>query len=448
MANKSIQTKLIDIYLYMRTNVDIISNHLLIIAAFFLPISRGPIHDIFQILLILFIFLKPNKLDSIKSIFKNKVIMAFFIYVLMAYIWVFVSDDFVFSYSKAKDLKYFLFSALIFVFLEHKYINRLIGAFLLGIFVSELFSYALSFGFLHGPFLFSYELASLKDPSPFQHHIHYGFMLAIASNLLLILIIRASTFTERVIELSFFIIISINLVLNVSRTGYILYVIGTLIVIFLYYKKSFIKVLLISIVGLFLASLLAYKFSNMFHDRVDLTIKSINNIVFENNYSSSIGYRFVQYGRAIDSYKQRPITAHGTGMHLLVVGEERGNDLTHRKEKFLYSCLDSQYFDLLVQFGVVGLIVFFNIFYQIIRYRQSDIYLKNIQYIFVALYLLYSLQTGSMRVGLVPYLLFFLITVTLVHKTNEIKLNKVSFKELLLYILCGGTIFLVSPYVL
>jgi len=445
---KNLEMIIFDFIAYMQTNVNKIANHLLVVAAFFLSIGADVPHDVFQILLMLFIFFKSDKLRSLKLAISNPVVMSFLLYVVMAYLWVLFSDDMAFSYSKAKDLKFFLFSILIFVFIEYKYINRIITAFLLGVFISELFSYALSFRIIDGPFMFSYELASIHNPSPFQHHIHYGFILAIASVLLLELIYRSTNIKEKLIAIFFFSMISVNLVMNVSRTGYILYMIGVFIFVVLHYKNNLLKITLVFASSMIVAFLLAYNLSSMFHKRVDLTVSSVKKIVYEDNYSSSIGKRFIQYTKAIESWKERPITAHGTGMHLLVVGEERGADLTQRKEKFRYSTLDSQYFDLLVQFGVVGLLVFFNIFYQIARYKQPDKYLKELQYIFVVLYLLYSLQTGSMRTGMVPYLLFFLMTLTLVDKKNEVSLSKVSTKEFFLYVLTGSVLFIIAPYVM
>lgn len=433
---------------YVKNNVNNIANHLLVIAAFFLPIGADVPHDIFQILLVLFILFKSEKYDYIKSISKNPVLVSFVLYVSMAYLWVLFSSDMSFSYSQAKDLKFFLFSLLIFAFVDYKYINRIKAAFLFGVFISELFSYALSFGFIDGPFMFSYELASMKDPSPFQHHIHYGFILATASILLLELINRSRNIKERAITIFFFSIISINLVMNVSRTGYILYMIGIFMFVLLYYKKNFIKTISVFIISMIIAFSLAYNFSSIFHKRVDLTINSIGKIIYEDNYNSSIGIRFVQFGRAIEVWKECPLTGYGTGMHLLVVGEKPEADLTHRKEKFRYSTLDSQYFDLLVQFGIVGLVVFLNIFYQIIRYEQPDKHMKYLQYIFTILYLLYSLQTDSMRTGMVPYLLFFIITLTLVHKKDETVLSKVSLKEFFLYVLTGSILFIIAPYVM
>ena len=433
---------------YIQKNVDLIANHLLVIAAFFLSIGADVPHDIFQILLILFIFIKPDKLEHLKSVLKNPVLLTFFAYVLMAYVWVLFSSEMQFSYYKAKELKFFLFSFLIFIFIDYRFIHRIITAFLLGVFVSELFSYALSFGFLEAPFMFGYELASQNDPSPFQHHIHYGFILAIASVLLLELIYRSKDVSERIVALFFFSMISVNLVMNVSRTGYILYSRGIFVFLILHHKKKLFKIIGVFITLMILGFTLAYNFSSIFQKRVDLTINSVEKIIYKDDYRSSIGIRFVQYGRAIDSWKERPIVGHGTGMHLLVVGEKPGADLTHRKKIKGYSTLDSQYFDLLVQFGVIGLIVFFNIFYQIIRYKQADSYLKNLQYIFVILYLLYSLQTGSMRTGMVPYLLTFIMTLTLVQKKDDSVLNTVSIKEFFGYVLTGGVLLMISPYVM
>jgi O-antigen ligase len=279
-----------------------------------------------------------------------------------------------------------------------------------------------------------------------MYHIHYGFSLAFAAYLLLETIKRNPTFLLKALSALFFISISINLILNIGRTGYVLYIISLLLFIFLNYKQNSLKALPIALLSLTLAFLLAYQFSPLFKKRIDTTTQSVTKAFTKNDFKSSIGLRIEKYKLAYEAFKEKPLLGYGTGEHLQSI-----HQLAVEKKLWFASSiaghpnLDSEYLDIIIQFGLLGLIVYLNIFYQSIKYKQPDPLLKNIQIVLVVLYILFSFEAvGVIHHKLAETFLFF-ISITLIKQTDkETPLPRTSNMELFIYILVGGIFFLRS----
>lgn len=350
------------------------------------------------------------------------------------------------AYHYAKKATFLLNIILIIIFLQYKFIPRILTAYILGVFISELFSYSLAFGLLNGPFFGSHRFASFENPSPFMYHIHYGFTLAFTAYLLLEVFKRHDSFRYRLLTSLFFLSLSINVVLNVGRTGYVLYVIGIVLFIFFYYKKQSLKIIPFALILISFIYFFAYQYSPIFKNRIDATSSSLVDIYTHNAYNSSIGLRLEKYSQSVDLFLKEPFFGYGTGQHLKVVYQDA-------KEKKLWYAnvikdqptLDSEYLDILIQFGLFGLLIYLNIFYQAIRYQQNDTYLKNIQLVLIIFYIIFSFEA----VGIIHHTLsrtfLFFIAITLVKKqTDETPLEKISYKTLSFYTLIGTLFFLSS----
>lgn len=430
---------------YLRNNSDLLANHLLVLIAFFLPISAKTTGFFYALLLILFLF-KKEKFNAIKKIKDNAVAWSVIAYVMLYYFGILFADDINSAYHYAKKAAFLLNIILIIIFLQYKFIPRILTAYVLGVFVSELFSYSLAFGLLDGPFFGSHPFASFENPSPFMFHIHYGFTLAFTAYLLLEIFKRHVSFLYRLLTGLFLLSISINLVLNVGRTGYVLYIIGIVLFIFFYYKKQSLKILPFALILISSIYFLAYQYSPIFKSRIDQTTSSIVDIYTHNAYNSSIGLRLEKYSQSVDLFVKEPFFGYGTGQHLEVAYQDA-------KEKKLWYAniikdqptLDSEYLDILIQFGLFGLLIYLNIFYQAIKYQQNDTYLKNIQLVLIIFYILFSFEA----VGIIHHTLsrtfLFFMAITLVKKQpDETALEKISYKTLSYYILMGTLFFLSS----
>lgn len=439
-----IKFKMLKYFTYMQNNADSFANHILVLIAFFLSISPSTVSLFYTLILVLFVF-KKEKLKSLKIIKDNYVILSLLLYIGLYYFGILFANETVSAYTYAKKTDFLFNIILISIFLQYKFIPRILAAYIMGVFVSELFSYALAFGVITGPFLGSFQLASHDNPSPFMHHIHYGFTLAFTSYLLLELIKNSHSLILKVISSFFLLSISINLILNVGRTGYVLYIIGICIFIILNYKRHSLKVIPISIIFVTLIFFLAYQFSPIFKSRIDQTTHAVTKI-YHNSYKSSIGLRLEKYSQAFDLSIEKPLFGYGTGQHLkLLYQDAKEKNLWYADIIKTHPNLDSEYLDIVVQFGLLGLLIYLNLFYQAIKYKQTDIHLKNIQLVLVIFYILFSFEAvGVIHHALAQTFLFFMSITLVKKKIDEMPLEKISFINLCLYIFVGAIFFLRS----
>lgn len=440
--------KNISIFLtFLRADRDTLANHSLVLIAFFLTISGKTVGYLYSFLLILFL-LKNNKPNIIQLIKNNSVVLAIVLYVIMYFCWTIISNDFNSAFDYAKKTMFLLYIIVIITFLKQEFIPRILTAFILGVFVSEIFSYSLAFEWIKAPFLGSQAFASVNNPSPFMYHIHYSFILAFTAYLLLETIKRSTSLYSRVFAIIFICTITINLVLNIGRTGYILYIVGVILFIILNYKKQSYKIIPLALVGLIIVFTLAYQFSYTYQKRVDLTFNSLEKMITHNQYQSSLGLRVEKNKLVKELAQEKPFFGYGTGQHIKVVyNAAKEKTLWYVSTIKKHGNLDSEYLDIIMQFGLIGLLIFLNIFYQTLTYKQGNWSLKKIQLVVIIFYILFSfVNVGIIHHKLSEFFLFF-ISITLIQVTDQKKyLDRISYKEIILYILIGGLLFIRSLF--
>lgn len=349
-------------------------NYLLVAYAFLLPIDDYARSFLFTLMLVL-IVIRGNFKEYFLPIFKNPVVIAFVLFFFIYLVSLFWTDNIKEGIGLVKRVEYALYLPLFLSFLDKRFSLSIISAFLGGMFVSELISYSIHFEIIpnelywHGIAL--YRSYAIDDPSPFLHHSHYGMALALSISILAYWILSEAVSTRyRMIWLLFIITMTINISITGGRIGYLLYVI--LLFLSLYFALG--KKMLIPAFGVAIAiasiTIIAYASSSIFQKRIHETIDSYQ-IFIDNpmDFRSSMGYRI-----GLWHYSKNVILEHP----LIGVGIGDGLDETRQhivaKDNFLKSMphFHNQYIEVLVGTGVIGLIVFLNIFVQIFRFRHDD----------------------------------------------------------------------------
>ena len=182
--------KFLELLKSYRQNKDLITlwmNNLLVLYAFLLPISQTIKSTVFSIIVILFL-IRGNVLKFIKESLANPIVRSFVYFFIVYIIGLLWTEDMASGISAVKSIKYGLYLILFYSIVDGRYIDKVIGAFILGMLVSELTSYGMIFGIMPwklelGNILF-YTAYEIGDPSPFLHHIHYGVALALTVMLL------------------------------------------------------------------------------------------------------------------------------------------------------------------------------------------------------------------------------------------------------------------------
>jgi len=397
-------------------------------------------------MLIILLFFKTDFLATLKDVLRNKVVQAFALFWLINLLLANFSTDPSISIPYVKSIKFFLYPVLLLLFLERVFIPRIIGAFLLGMLISELLSYGLAFHLIeHVPF--GTHHASAKDPSPFLYHMGYGFILAFTSTLLLQKVLTTQLSIQRLLYLIFFITVSINVFVNAGRTGYVIYAIAIIALLLQIYKKQFLKVLLSGTVFLAIVYSLAFQFSPLFQQRMGLAITSVKNIIYDGNLNSSIGCRVAMGGMAIETIKDRPILGHGPNIASSAVSQKARdiNSSIGYLHHIPFIHIDNQYLETIVTIGFLGFVFLINIFIQIIRYKQKDETLKTIQITLLVLTMAYGIEaTVITDMGFIPKLFVIFTTFTLVTKDHLKNLEKVNIKSFSYYSIAAISILVIS----
>ncbi|OHD94665.1 MAG: hypothetical protein A2019_04940 [Sulfurimonas sp. GWF2_37_8] len=416
-----------------KDNLTLWMNNLLVVYAFLLPISQTIKATIFSFIVLLFV-VRGDVVKHLKESLSNKVIRAFLYFFLIYVVGMAWTNNITDGFDDINKIKYGLYLIFFYAFIDGRYINKVITAFILGMLVSELTSYGIIFDLLPwkleiGNVLF-YQAYNAHDPSPFLHHIHYGVALAFVVILLGQKIYYSNSGLMMKIFMSIFMLTATaNIFVTGGRTGYITFILLMFTLAVLYLKKWALAVIVF--VGLVLG--IAYNSSALFKNKVEETHHSIDKIFSdEGDFSSSLGQRAGIYYYGSQLIVINPILGVGTGDSMDEIYKLIPEKLTGM---MAMSHEHNQFFSTLVKLGIVGLLVFLNIYYQIFTYKQEDKELKFIM-IFATLAIAFGILTTQFNLRFFMPLWVVMLAVTIIDRQRRtiigIELNdKTQLKQIL-----------------
>jgi len=343
-------------------------NYLAVMYAIFLPISWQARSTIFVFILLLFIA-RRNYLHYIKQSFSNPIVKAFLLYLLMHFIWLFGTDNFIHAKKMVKLAEYAIIPFVFLTFLTKDFGYKVITAFIASVLFSEMLSYLIRFEFLPIKLdLFNhtiYKAVSLHDPSPYLLHMHYAVSLSIVVAILFLKFFdKEHSFKVKLLAMFFMLSATINLTLIGGRSGYLSYVVLLITIIFIKFKKKAFFPLVGIITFISIISLSAYNYSHIFNERINYSINSAKDF---SDFNTSMGTRIALWKYSIQSVKNDYIFGLGTGDQM-----DEMIALIPKEQEMLtnFHHVHSQYIEVLAQFGIIGLLIFLNIFYQIFKYKD------------------------------------------------------------------------------
>jgi len=202
----------------IRNKSDIILNNLILLYAFFIPLSLDLIR-ILAPLIIIFWFLEGGVKSKIALIKKEPFFLSigiFLLILLISLLWT-DTDNIKFGIKYITRYWYILPMFAIYASIDKKFIHIALSAFLAGMLIGELVSYSIFFEFIH------IEGTTHKDPSPFMHHTIYSVFLVFSAGILLNRIITSEFIKHKIIYGMFFTTITANLFINSGRIGQFLF---------------------------------------------------------------------------------------------------------------------------------------------------------------------------------------------------------------------------------
>ena len=386
-----------------------------ILYAFSIPLSRAGI-SLFSILLILFWLLEGDFKRKFLQIKNNNFLFTgilFLGYIILTTLW---SDNLVEVWEHFKRTWYYLVMLVIFTSVKQEFTEKAIIAFLSAIFISVLISYGMAMELIvnkHG---------TSADPTPFMNHLEYSILLAMASLISLKEALFSNQIKTKVIYISLFLLITIDLFITEGRIGHLAFAIGLFIFIMNYFKHKFLAIIL-SLFTLFTLFLGIYSSSSSFQSRMSTSINSIEHIS-NKQYNSSFGLRIVSWKTTIDILTKNPLIGIGIGdvsdtTHQYVLS----NNLLHTGY-FLNTITGSLHSDLLeiaMGGGFIAVILFLLSFYYLSRLKLYNNKFNDYKYILVSVFLIAQLGDTFFRLQFTENLFILFAGIILVASNNSRK---------------------------
>ncbi len=351
----------------------------LLIFAFMLPLSRAT-NSLFIVLFILLLFLQGNYKKHFEKLKTSPLaisILVFIVFTIFSLLW---TEDLGFGLNQKRLYIPWIAIFAIALNVKKEQILSIISAFIMGMIVSEILSYGMFF-----------ELWQIKGhgkeyPSPFMMHIDYSIFLAFTAIILLNrLLSKRYSKKEKLIILFFFITITGNLFINEGRTGQLAFLVGIFATIFIHYKIN-LKSILASFILIVIIFSSAYTFSDKFQTRIHAAKSDIEKIM-QGQLNSSWGIRVAMYFVATDIIKANPIIGVGVGDYKIAAKkalEKNDHGFSKNVVEFIPKYhFHSQYLNILVQSGIIGLLMFLIIFYQFAKLSISDPELKELSLLII-----------------------------------------------------------------
>jgi len=365
-----------------KTNISNVLNYLFIAYAFVIPLSRAGI-VVFSMLMILLWLASPNKKADIQLAWQNhaiKALLIYFGYNVLSLFWVEI-HNLGHAVEAVGKFWYFWPVLIIIPHIKKGNILKVISAFVLGVFVSEILSYGIFFE------LITMKHGTPSDPTPFMTHLDYALFLSFTALMVLSRLLYEESLKYRLFYIFFFLSVTTNLFITGGRVGYIIFII-TLIILFLYRFENKLKALLQALMLLSTILIIAYNLSTTFHNRVHHTINSVTNIYQHQNYCNSWGTRVGAFIVAAEVVKQAPLFGVGIEDHIDELQEIIATQYPNMQCFSWYMHYHNQYLEIITKTGVLGLLLFLAIFYTLYQMKFQSKEFEIIKIILLCVYLI------------------------------------------------------------
>jgi len=337
--------------------------HLIIVAFFLLPLTVSGNNVAIWLVVLLWLF-SGEYVEKINKIKQNKLAKASILFFLIHILGLLWSTNVIWGVEIVRKMLPFFFVLPVFLTITRQdNIKYYIGAFLLGISISETLSYLIWFEVID-PF----KYATLSNPTPLMSHISYNPFLAFAMYLVLNKLFSGEKISqiERATYTFFSITMTINMFITGGRAGQVMFFFAIVIVMFQYFRNSQIKAILTSAIVIILISYTAFNLSPTFQTRVNSAVENVIN--FDEKRNTSVGQRITFVTNSYELFKKEPFLGVGTGDF---PGEYQKINRLNTPRVRTTTQPHNMYMLVLSQLGLLGLTSFLLIFYRSIPRVQN-----------------------------------------------------------------------------
>lgn len=349
-----------------------LNSYILMMIAFFIPLSTAIPSILSALLLVIWLIIGDFKEDW-NTLKQNKVILAILFFTLLHIVSLLWSSDIIHGLaSTVKKESRLLLIPLFMLFVKKEHIHHYIYAFIIGMTISEIFSYAIFFKVIP---LFNH--ATYSSPNPFMGHIVYTPILAMAIYILLhyILFDKNISKKEKTTHAIFAATMTFNIFISGGRAGQVMFFAVLMITLFQYFNQEKLKALIISAIALPTIFIFFYTTTPNFKDRTDMAFSDISNI--ETNKNTSLGQRITFMLNSLEIIKENFILGVGSGGF-----KKNYEDVNKRLTPDLPATVNphNMYIFILVELGLIGFISMLSIFLFQIKHAlmQNNLFLRHL----------------------------------------------------------------------
>lgn len=407
-------------------NIEVL-NYISMLYLFSLMVSYKLSGTIFYVIFLIFLLNENVKKYFIQS-FKNRFVQACLAYFLVIVIWTIGSDNLSYALAQIKINKFFLFPIIFMAIIREDFIKKFFYIFIIGVFINICWSYLIFFGLLSKK---SYLLMPLDQ----------SFIIFLGIVYSLYRILQSDNKISYQIALITIIFLGTICIFMLKTTEMVLYPFVIFVTLIYIYRKNLLKIATIFLIFIFFL----IGISNYF---LDITVKNkfireaqgIYNSVANNKYRGGMAIRLGVAKYSLEVMSDNLFFGVGTGDHSFEVREKL--DKSNLKETDLYgyekvrgtlltgeeATLHNTYLQILVQFGLIGFLVYLNIFYQVSRYIKGKPDVKSGLILVCLVIVLLRFNTGwDFQFGNLGKL--FILTIVILISTEVLKGKKSQISE-------------------
>ena len=351
-----------------------------------LPISKAGT-TIFSILMILLWLFEGKFKEKVQNLKESNFIILLSLLLLLSCISIFWSPDTEFVIGFLRKYWHFLVIPVIITSLNKEYIKNVITFFLIGIFISEVFSYGIFFEIIQ------YKDILPSNPVPFMDRMNYSTYLAFASLLIFNRFFFEDNIKYKIFYGFYFLLTVSSLFLNGGRTGQVIFIFTIFIVGLLNIKRKLLALVLMAGLSFSIISI-AYEISPNFHNRINIGITDVQNIA-NGDFTESLGQRISLWIVGANIFSDNLLIGTGIGNELdgfKYYANKYDFTIYNKEEYNTVGFIDfhSSFVQYSAQLGILGLLLYLGIFYSLIVLKFKNKMYQNMNIIFVVIFMLHS----------------------------------------------------------
>jgi len=327
--------------------------------------------------MVLIFFLNKNFKEHLVNSLKSKFVQACIAYFLVNLVWMSGSEHLSYAMAQIKLNKFFLYSILFVAIIRQEFIYKYLYVFMFGVLINIIWLYLIFFGVVSESY---YKLVALAQSEYLLISTDQAFLIILGISYALYKLIKFDEKTVYKIYLIIFICLGSISILMLKKTAVILYPFVMLTILIYIYRKNIFAILTIFFIFIsFVVVIISFLVPNV-KNKLTHEAQGVYSSIVANNYTRSMSARIGVAKYSLEAISDNLIFGVGTGEHTFVVKNKINEDdlkMTFPKsyntiiatlEKGASTTLHNTFLQVLVQFGIIGLIIYLNIFYQVFKY--------------------------------------------------------------------------------